>query len=173
MELVQSKIGILLGEGFHLLQAQYPLLRLKEEGFHPTTIGPFTGKMVFSKDWRAGLNALLSYSEALKQHWDLMIVPGGMGANATLVNLIHEVYLRGSYVAAVDSGVNILAQSGILENRRCSARHLPFMDMVLAEAGAIRADSPVTLDTRALTAEEMIHLPLFILKIFEILNRDS
>ena len=170
MELTQSKTGILLGEGFQLLQARYPLLRLEEEGYHPETIGPETGQFVPSKDWREGLKASLSYRDALLQHWDLLIVPGGMGANKTLLHLIHEIYLRGSFVAAVDTGVNMLAQSGILENRKCSARHLPFLDVVLAEAGARRSDSPVTLDIRTLTAEEIIHLPLFVLKIFEILR---
>jgi protease I len=170
MELMQSKIGILLGDGFQLLQARYPLLRLEEEGYRPQTIGPEAGQIVPSKDWREGLNPTLSYNAALEQHWDLLIVPGGIGASELLLHLIHEVYLRGSYVAAVDSGVNILARSGILENRQCSARHLPFMDVVLTEAGARRASAPVTLDTRILTAEEMIHLPLFVLNILEILN---
>lgn len=170
MELTQNKIGILLGEGFQLLQAQYPKLRLEEEGFHPTMIGPEAGKIVSSKNWREGIRAILSYAEALKQSWELVIVPGGISANASLLNLIREVYLRGSYLAAVDSGVNILAQSGVLENRQCSARHLPFMNVILTEAGALRANSPVTLDTRILTAEEMIHLPVFVLKILEIFN---
>jgi len=170
MEYLQDKIGILLGDGFHLLQARYPLLRLEEEGYHPLTIGPAASQMVPSNDWREGLTASLGYPDALQQHWDLLIVPGGLGAGEPLLHLIHEIYLRGSYLAAVDSGVYMLARSGVLENRRCSARLLPFMDVILAEAGACREAAPVTLDTRILTAEELIHLPRFVLKILEILN---
>lgn len=170
MEYVQNKIGILLGEGFHLLQARYPLLRLEEEGHHPLTIGPTASERVSSNDWREGLDASLSYPDALQQHWDLLIVPGGLAASDPLLHLIHELYLRGTYLAAVDSGVYLLARSGVLENRRCSARHLPFLDVILAEAGACREAAPVTLDTRILTAEELIHLPRFVLKILEILD---
>jgi len=171
MNVIQFKIGILLGDGFHFLQVQYPFFRLREEGYFPELIGERVGLPVYPGKWEQRISTTIDFFQALREHWDLLIIPGGLVASQAVFILIHEAYLRGTVVAAIDSGVNILARSGILEYRRCSARHLPFMDIVLREAGAIRSEAPVTFDARTLTAGEVVDLPLFVLKILEILDR--
>lgn len=161
---IKHKIGILIGDGFQVLTVNYPFLRLREEGYKPLFIGKERDGRVPDKNHQNEILVDISFEEARKRDWDLLVVPGGeltksLTSIQNVQNLIEEAFRQGAIIAAIGTGIHLLARAGVLENRVCSAPRVPFMDTILAEAGSSRSDSSITVDDQIITAEDGLDLP--------------
>lgn len=166
-----TKIGLLLNEGYNFVQTEYIFTRLQEEGFQPEIISVDRNPKLDAERWDKTFTASHFLKDSFEVPWELLILPGGVVGNAEIYRFLRETYRCGAFVAAIDTSVNVLLKCGILENKLCSAPRLPFVDILIEEAGATRSQKSVTLHQRILTAEQMVHVPVFILKILEILGR--
>jgi len=173
---IKHKIGILVGDGFQILMLDYPFLRLREEGYKPLFIGMVRDHRVFDKNHQNEIVIDIDFEDARKRDWDLLVIPGGE-INKDLVshtgaqNLVHAAYQQGALIAAIGTGIHLLAKAEILEGHRCSAPQIPFMDTILAEVGGTRSDSSLTVDGQIITAKDVHDLPGFTMKMIDLLNK--
>jgi transcriptional regulator GlxA family with amidase domain len=129
-------VGILLFDGVEVLDFAGPF-----EVFSVTTLNygqpdqyqPFqvstiseTGEMVTATN---GLKIVPDFSIANAPHFDLIVIPGGMGTrrevdNASLLNWIKERNEQVQWMTSVCTGAFLLAQIGLLDRKRATTHWL-------------------------------------------------
>lgn len=172
IHVIKYKTGILIGDGFQILTVDYPFLRLQEEGYKPLIIGMIRDQRVFDKNHQSEILIDIDFEEARSRDWDLLVVPSGeisksLVSHKAAQNLVQEAFWHGALIAAIGTGIHLLAKAEILEGHRCSAPQIPFVNTILAEAGSTRADSSITADGQIITAEDVLDLPGFTIEIME------
>lgn len=100
---------------------------------------------------------------------DLFIIPGGdpsaLYDNRKLKDFILELNKRGKYIAGICGGTFLMAEYGILDNKRCTGSgsglkpDMPFIDLF---RNSVISDESVVVDGNAVTAAGQAYIELAI-----------
>ncbi|UQZ77414.1 AraC family transcriptional regulator [Niallia circulans] len=124
MQTDQWKIGIFLFNDVEVLDFAGPFevfsVTAREEGSKPFIVQTIseTGQMIRARN---GLKVYPDYSFQTMPKFDLLIIPGGLGArerevhNKTVINWIKEQMGEVQWMASVCTGALLLAEAGLLD----------------------------------------------------------
>jgi len=108
------------------------------------------------------IQADTNLSEALKQNYDMVILPGGLpGADALgddkrIIDLLVLMNQNGKYVAAICAAPKVLAKAGLLSNRKVTA-YPSVLDNCEQDDfqlnGMVQLDKPVVIDANVITSQ--------------------
>ena len=109
---------------------------------------------------KASRGALLlpetTLAEALKQEFDMIVLPGGLpGADhlnndPRIIKLIQQLATRGKYTCAICAAPRVLARAGVLEGRRATS--YPGTLDTMSIPGMTYVESPVVIDGTVITS---------------------
>ncbi|PAD89360.1 AraC family transcriptional regulator [Niallia circulans] len=124
MQTDQWKIGIFLFNDVEVLDFAGPFevfsVTTREDGSKPFIVQTIseTGQMIRARN---GLKVYPDYSFQTMPKFDLLIIPGGLGArerevhNKTVINWIKEQMEEVQWMASVCTGALLLAEAGLLD----------------------------------------------------------
>jgi transcriptional regulator GlxA family with amidase domain len=127
----QKTVGVLLFEGFELLDVFGPLEAwgMLERGgdWRHVTVAEATGPVASAQTTRAVADHALSDCPPL----DVLVVPGGMGTRRLVNNAAALDWLRArsadaTLVTSVCTGAGLLARAGLLDGRRATTNKRSF-----------------------------------------------
>jgi putative intracellular protease/amidase len=121
-------IGIVLFEGFETLDVFGPVQMLGRLAHHKLVAVSQAGSAVTSSQ---GLSTLARHAFDDAPQFDVLLVPGGMGARAEVDNPVMLAFLRrqarqASWVTSVCTGAALLAKAGLLDGRRATTNKNAF-----------------------------------------------
>jgi transcriptional regulator GlxA family with amidase domain len=128
----QKTVGVLLFEGFELLDVFGPL---EAWGMHAEIAGACTIVTAAEKAGAVksaqGPRAMADYSLADCPRIDVMLVPGGIGTRrevqtALLLDWLRQRAAQAEIVSSVCTGAALLARAGLLDGRRATSNKLSF-----------------------------------------------
>ena len=128
----QKTVGVLLFEGFELLDVFGPL---EAWGIHAQAGGACTIVMTAEEPGAVksaqGPRAMADYALADCPQIDVMLVPGGIGTrrevqNAPLLEWLRQRAAQAEIVSSVCTGAALLARAGLLDGRRATSNKLSF-----------------------------------------------
>ena len=150
-------VYVLLGNGFEETEAIAPLDCLRRAGIDTCTVGidgfkiPSSHQITVMPD-----RTLESLTRADIDEAEMVILPGGLGGVAAIkgdekaLYLIRSCYEAGGWVAAICAAPTVLAEMGILSNRKATV--YPGMEDGLADARP-QIGSQVVVDGNVITGE--------------------
>ena len=148
-----ARVLVPLAPGFEELEAVTIIDLLRRAGIDVVTAGLTAGPVVASRGTMLLPDANLD--EALRAQYDLIALPGGIGAShlqnePRVVNLVRRMASEGKFVAAICAAPKVLAKAGVLEGRRATW----FPDsLTLAEGeGVVRTEDAVVQDGNVITS---------------------
>lgn len=148
-----ARVLVPLAPGFEELEAVTIIDLLRRAGIEVVTAGLTAGPVVASRGTMLLPDADLD--EALRAPYDLVALPGGIGANhlqnePRVVNLVRRMASEGKVVAAICAAPKVLAKAGVLKGRR--ATWFP-NSLTSAEAeGVVRTEDAVIQDGNVITS---------------------
>jgi len=165
---------IVTEDGVDDLEALYAYYRLREEGFEVLVAAsrkhgkylvmsengePVPERRVLITKHGIGLAVDLTFSEALNEEWDALILPGGRGPDRArryreAVELVKKLVTSGVPTAAICHGPQLLISAGVLRGRRVTGYWGIRDDLV--NAGAIYVDKDVVVDGNIVTARHTV-----------------
>jgi transcriptional regulator GlxA family with amidase domain len=128
----QKTVGVLLFEGFELLDVFGPL---EAWGMHAEIAGACTIVTAAEKGGAVksaqGPRAIADYALAECPRIDVMLVPGGIGTRrevqtALLLDWLRQRAAQAEIVSSVCTGAALLARAGLLDGRRATSNKLSF-----------------------------------------------
>jgi transcriptional regulator GlxA family with amidase domain len=128
----QKTVGVLLFEGFELLDVFGPL---EAWGMHAEIANGCTivtaAEAAGAVNSAQGPRAIADYSLADCPRIDVMLVPGGIGTrrevnNAPLLEWLRRRAAEAEIVTSVCTGAALLARAGLLDGRRATSNKLSF-----------------------------------------------
>ena len=128
----QKTVGVLLFEGFELLDVFGPL---EAWGMHAEIAGACTIVTAAEKAGAIksaqGPRAMADYALADCPRIDVMLVPGGIGTRrevqtALLLDWLRQRAAQAEIVSSVCTGSALLARAGLLDGRRATSNKLSF-----------------------------------------------
>lgn len=117
-------IYVLLGTGFEEMEALTPVDLLRRAGMQVRTVG-LNGKIVYGSH-QIGVEADILPDELNASDAEMIVVPGGLGGVESIrrcsraMEAIQAVYENGKLVAAICAGPTVLADLGIMEQRKAT-----------------------------------------------------
>src|SRR5688572_25460223 len=158
-----KKALILIADQYQDLEVWYPLLRLKEAGWHVITAGVDNKRDYKGK---AGYPIMVDthVSEVRPVEFDAVIVPGGWAPDyirrhTSALEIVRELDAKGKTVAAICHAGWVLCSAKILKGRRCTSFSAIKDDMI--HAGADWVDEEVVVDKNLITSRTPEDLPAF------------
>lgn len=130
-----ARVGVLVRDGYQELEFWYPLLRLREEGADVTVIGA-EDRTYHSKLGYPVIPDILLASAS--DQLDAVIVPGASARDAIddhTRQFLKRAHSRGAILGATSEGPRLLAEAGILQDRK------PVPDGVSVDGKVITARS--------------------------------
>lgn len=161
------KALILLGSGFEDSEFFYPYYRLREEGMDADVAavkkGAVTGKHGYTYD------ANLTFGEAARKEYDLLVIPGGKGPETVrldrnAVQIARRMVEANKLVAAVCHGAQVLISADVIRGRKATCWKGIRDD--LKQAGARYTDEEVVVDGNLISSRCPDDLPAFCREIF-------
>lgn len=78
-----------------------------------------------------GISVQTDYDLTSAPHFDVILIPGGMGTrsevhNQTLLNWIKERYQQSEIILSVCTGAALLAKAGVLDNHKATSNKMAF-----------------------------------------------
>ncbi len=128
MKKVGLKLGVLLFEGFELLDVFGPLEMLGQIEDLSIELVSVNKGPVFSAQGPA------AYSQtelADERCYDILLIPGGIGTrkeveNADVIKWISNQASKAKYITSVCTGSTLLAKAGVLKNKKATSNKLAF-----------------------------------------------
>jgi protease I len=130
-----ARVGVLVRDGYQELEFWYPLLRLREEGVAVTVIGADDRTYHSRLGYPVIPDIVLA---GASDQLDAVIVPGASARDAVDAgtrDFLKRAHTRGAIVGATSEGPRVLAEAGILQDRK------PIPDGVLVDGKVITARS--------------------------------
>lgn len=166
-----ARVLIPLAQGCEELEAVTVADLLRRAGIEVVTAG-LDGQPV-----RASRGMVLlpdmTLDEALRQDYDMVVLPGGMPgadnlkADPRIIELVQRMAAEDRYTAAICAAPRVLAHAGLLNNRRATS----FPGAIDAErvAGMEYLEQPVVVDDRLVTSRGPGTAMDFALQLIELL----
>ncbi len=164
-------VCILLSNGFEEAEAIVPADLLRRAGVE-VALTALEGELV-SGSHQIAIKADLTLDQVDPDQVELVFLPGGMGGvkclgeDPRVSRLVHQVYEKGGYVAAICAAPTLLAAFGLLEGKRAVC--YPGMEDEMAGA-RIEPSVPFVADGRLVTGEAAGSAFPFSLKLVELLR---
>jgi protein deglycase len=164
-----KKICIPLANGFEEIEAITLIDVLRRAGFRVMTCG-LSGLPVLGAH-RVTITADLTIDEALKDKWDLVVLPGGMPGATNLRddvrvgNLLEQTSKGGGYVGAICAAPIVLARFGFVDGKKATSypgfgNQMPGADYredrVVCDGNVITSRGPGTAMEFALAITELL-----------------
>lgn len=109
-------------------------------------------------------------------HYTAVLVIGGQGSkqflwnDANTMNVIKDAYAHGDIMAAINAGVGVLANAGILDGRKATTSASPQDLETLTTNGALYVNKPVVVDDNIVTAEGPYAMLDFMVELMDLMG---
>ncbi|MBI5905389.1 MAG: type 1 glutamine amidotransferase [Deltaproteobacteria bacterium] len=162
MELEGKHVAVLAEDLYEDLELWYPVHRFREAGARVTIVGGGAGGYASKHGYPVTPDA--SAENVNAADFDAVVIPGGyapdrMRRNKAMVDLVRNVFARGSVVAAICHGGWMLVSADVLRGRKATGFFAIKDDLV--NAGARYEDSEVVRDGNLVTSRKPEDLPAF------------
>jgi len=167
-----EKVAVLVEDMYEDLELWYPLIRLKEAGFHPVIIGSGTKEVHLSKHGYPA-KPEMSADKAIADDYIAVIIPGGfapdhMRRHPPMIDFVKKMYSKQKLVASICHAGSMLVSANILKGKKATSFYSIKDDMM--NAGARWFDEEVVVDGNLITSRKPDDLPAFMKAILEYLN---
>ncbi|MEM1964778.1 MAG: type 1 glutamine amidotransferase domain-containing protein [Candidatus Caldarchaeum sp.] len=154
---------ILAGPEFEDLELHYPLIRLKEEGYQVTVVGP--ERAIYNGKHGIAVQAEKSIDEVKPDDFDILVIPGGwapdrLRRNRKIVEFVEKFFNAGKTVAAICHGPQLLISAKALKGYTATCAAAIKDDV--ENAGAKYVDKPVVVDRNLITSRGPSDLHVFV-----------
>jgi len=144
---------IISADGFEDIELLYPYYRLQELGIDVIIAAPQQGDIVGKVGYK--VKASMSFKEAVKQDFDILVIPGGRAPErvrleAEALEIVRRFFKEDKPVATICHGPQVLISAGVVRGRRLTS-WWGVKDDVIA-AGGIWIDSPAVVDGNLVSA---------------------
>lgn len=148
-----ARVLVPLAPGCEELEAVTLIDLLRRAGVEVTVAGLQSGPVLAARGTK--LLPDVTLDEALRNHYDMIALPGGVGANhlqkdLRVVDLVRKMAEQGKFVAAICAAPKVLAKAGILEGRR--ATWFPNSLSQAETRGVTHSKDPVVQDGNVITS---------------------
>lgn len=162
---------IFVGDDYEDLELWYPLLRLREAGFHTVVAGQARGHVYCGKHGYP-CPADAAIADVKSADCDGVVIPGGwmpdkLRRDEKVLALVREFHAAEKLVASICHGPWINISAGIVRGVHMTST--PGIRDDLVNAGAIWSDEPVVVDRHHISSRRPADLPQFAAKIVEFL----
>lgn len=118
----------------------------------------------------------LNLDEALRTQYNMIALPGGIGANhlqndPRIIDMVRKMAGQGRFVAAICAAPKVLATAGVLEGRR--ATWFPNSLTPTETQGAVRTEDAVVQDGNIITSRGPGTAMDFALHLIEVLTNEA
>jgi protease I len=170
-----ERIAVLITDGFHDEETEYPIDYFTNLGATVTVIGPQTGE-VEAYNSNATVTVEKSIDEVAIDDFDALIIPGGHSPgnlvnHDNVVAFARDFFLTGKPVAAICHGPLVLIAADVVDGYRATAYHS--VSDELEEAGADYTNQEVVVDRNLITSRQPDDLPAFVEAIAEALSQQT
>jgi protease I len=160
--LAGKHVAVLVENNYQEMEVWYPIYRFLEAGATVTIIGPKADK--YTSKLGYPVTADMAAADAVKVHFDAVIIPGGyapdlMRLNDDLVALVRSHAQAEKVVAAICHGSWMLASANVVRGKRVTGAAQIRDD--LKNAGAIYLDQEVVRDGNIITSRKPADIPAF------------
>ena len=161
------KVAILVSDGFEQVELTEPRTALDEAGANTQIVSPKNGHVRAWKfnDWGTELPVDVKLEDAEPEHFDALLLPGGVINPDTLriepkaVAFVKAFFDAGKPVAAICHGPWTVIEAGAARGRRITS--WPSLKTDLKNAGADWIDQPVVVDKGLVTSRRPEDIPAF------------
>jgi protease I len=159
------KVAILVTDGFEQVELTEPRTALDEAGANTQIVSPKNGHVRAWKftDWGTELPVDVKLDDAKPEHFDALLLPGGVINPDTLriepkaVAFAKAFFDAGKPVAAICHGSWTVIEAGAARGRRITS--WPSLKTDLKNAGADWIDQPVVVDKGLVTSRRPEDIP--------------
>ena len=168
-----KRIAILVEDLYQVLEVWYPILRLKEEGIVPVTIGTGSKETYGSKEGYP-VKVDMSIDQANVKEFEGVIIPGGYAPDILrrydkVVNFVKRMYVDGRVVAAICHGGWLLVSAGVLKGHIVTGFFAIKDDLIAG--GAKYIDRDVVVDKNLITSRKPEDLTVFVQEIIKMARK--
>jgi protease I len=159
-----KRIVILVDEGFEASELTSPRDALAAAGATVVLAGAVAGDVYRDKKGLTAVTADLSAVDARRSIFDAVVIPGGhapdkMRMRHAMVDLVAEAMQRGTPVAAICHGPQVLISANALRGRTLTC--WPSIAIDVKNAGGLYVDRPVVRDGNLITSRKPDDLAAF------------
>jgi protease I len=167
------KVAVLVEDQYQVLEAWYPLLRLREEGFEALSVGTGLKNSYKSKEGYE-IFADTSIDKISADDFSAVVVPGGYAPDflrryPKINNFVRDLFKQGKLVASICHGGWVLASADILKGKTATCFYAIKDDII--HAGAKYIDKEVVVDGNLITSRKPEDLPAFLKEIIKALKK--
>ncbi|MDN5872100.1 MAG: type 1 glutamine amidotransferase [Nitrococcus sp.] len=168
-----KSIAILVANGFEQVELTEPRQMLDEAGAATYVVSPADGKVKGWKftDWGEEVAVDVSLGEARPEHYDALLLPGGvmnpdaLRTQPRALELVKAFFDAGKPVAVICHGPWTLIDAGVVRGRRITS--WPSLETDLQNAGAHWVDAEVVVDRGLVSSRKPDDIPAFCRKMLE------
>ena len=168
-----KKVAVLIEDNYQTLEAWYPYLRLREDGFNTVFVGTGRKKEYHSK---AGYPAIeeSAIQNVSPNDFDGVIIPGGyapdmLRRHKKIVEFVKTLLNEGKMVASICHGGWVLVSADVLKDKKATSFYAIKDDII--NAGAEYLDQEVVVDENLITSRDPYDLPSFCKEIISFLKK--
>ncbi len=168
-----QRIMILATNGFEQSELEEPKSRLEKAGYQTVVVSPEDGQIrgFSSGEWGDSVNVDLTVDEAEADMFDAIVLPGGqinpdiLRMDQKAVSLVRDFNDAGKPIAAICHAPWMLAEAGIIEDRKVTS--WPSVRTDLSNAGGNVVDEEAVVDGNIITSRNPDDIPAFTAALIE------
>jgi protease I len=174
-ELTNTKVAILVANGFEQSELTVPLERLRAAGAQVDIVSPEKGRVRGWKhtDWGDEFDVDVALDDVSADHYDALVLPGGqmnpdvLRGNEKAVEIVREFVESGKPTAAICHGPWTLVEADVVRGRRLTSYQSIKTD--IRNAGGEWVDQEVVVDGNLVTSRKPDDLEAFSGKLIEVI----
>ncbi len=168
-----KRVAILLESGFEDSEFQVPYTALQKAGASTIIIGSRMNEEYQGKQGKVSVKPDATAAEVRSEDFDAIFVPGGAApdkirCNPQAVRLIIDGMAQGLPIAAICHGPQVLIDADVLRGKQATGYKAIRKD--IQNAGATYINEPVVVDGHLITARQPSDLPMFTVRLLNLLN---
>lgn len=173
MEDKNKKIVVLAEEGYEDLELWYPIIRLREEGYHVDIVGSGSKKKYIGK-YGTSVEVDLDCDEITSSDYDGIIVPGGWAPDKlrrypSILKLVKDFADEGKLLGTICHGGWVFISAKVVKGYKMTCVNAIIDD--IENAGATYIDDEVVVDRNMITSRIPKDLPSFMKAIINYLQQ--
>jgi protease I len=170
-----ERVAVLITDGFHDEETEFPIDYFADQGATVTVIGPQVGE-VEAYNSNTTVSIEKSIDEVSIDDFDALIIPGGHSPgnlvdHGDVVAFVRDFFLTAKPVAAICHGPLVLIAAEVVEGFEVTAYHS--VGDELEDAGAEYTNQEVVVDRNLITSRQPDDLPAFVEAIDEALSQQT
>lgn len=170
MKQMEKKVAFLVADGFEDSEMQNPYEAITKNGMEAVIISTDKNVTLRGKKGTVEYMSHQSIEEANPDDYDAIVIPGGKSPaglmhSKAILKFVQAADQKGTTIAAICHGPQILEQAGLLKGRTITA--YPELSDEMKEAGAHFKDEEVVVDRNMITSRTPKDEPAFIQAIID------